>query len=163
MEVMMGKIWLGLSWSKVSLLIIIGTTIAALLPPPAMSKNQRDYSFPVAGWQKKSFGGISNSSVLLAGHKSKGNLSSEEQERLERNLQEWKSLPPENRKVLRHRMEQWRELPPEERKLYQQRFRQLQQLPPEQQKRIREKLERLDRLSPQEQEELRRIFPPPER
>lgn len=86
-------------------------------------------------------------------------LSPEEQDRVRRNYQEWKSFSPEHRREFRHRMDQWRGLSPEERDLYQKRYHQFQQLPPDERGRVREKLKRWDNLSPEERDEIRRSFP----
>ena len=84
--------------------------------------------------------------------------SREDKNRMEKQYQEWQSLPPEEKEKMRRRMEQWREMPPGDRHRYQQRYQQWQQLSPEERRQLEDQLYRWDRLTPEEQESIRRRF-----
>ncbi len=88
------------------------------------------------------------------------NPSREDPRRMQRQYQEWQSLPPEQKDAMRRRMEELNRMPPQDRDRYQQRYRQWQQLPPEDRRRIENDLQRWDRLSPQERDSIQRRFKP---
>ena len=100
---------------------------------------------------------LSSVSPAWSDRRSRGRSQNEEK-RMERQYEKWKSLPREEQETLRKRMEQFKELPPQERQLYQHRFQQWQELSPEERRGIREKLDNWNSLSPEEQEQIRRKF-----
>ena len=100
---------------------------------------------------------LSSVSPVWSERRSRGRSHNEEQ-RMERQYEKWKSLPPEEQETLRRRMEQFKDLPPGERQLYQHRFQQWQELSPEERHRIRKDLENWNTLSPEEQQKIRRMF-----
>jgi hypothetical protein len=105
--------------------------------------------------------------VVFAGARDRGRPqivsqsgSPEERRRMQRQYQEWQTLPPEQKEVLRRRMEELKRLPPQDRDRYQQRYRQWEQLPPEERRRLEDDLKRWDRLSPAEKESIQKRFKP---
>lgn len=88
--------------------------------------------------------------------------STEDKTRLRNNIQQWKSLPPEEQNILRQRMNQWKKLPSEDRNLYQKRFKQLRKLSPQERQSIQKKLKKWDSLPPQEKEKIRQRFRNPD-
>ncbi|MBN2468873.1 MAG: DUF3106 domain-containing protein [Deltaproteobacteria bacterium] len=105
--------------------------------------------------------------LLVAGGASSGKrgknqtLWPSDEGNLDKKIQEWESLPPEQKNILRHRMNRWKELPPAERKLYRKRYDQLQTLPPHERQRIHKKLDNWNNLTPEEKEEILRRFRTP--
>ncbi len=88
------------------------------------------------------------------------NSRREDQRRMQRQYQEWQSLPPEQKDAMRRRMDELNRMPPQDRDRYQQRYQQWQQLSPEERRRIENDLQRWDRLSPQERNSIQRRFKP---
>jgi hypothetical protein len=84
--------------------------------------------------------------------------SREDPRRMQRQYQEWQSLPPEQKDAMRRRMDDVNRMPPQERDRYQQRYQQWQQLSPEERRRIENDLQRWDRLSPQERDSIQKRF-----
>lgn len=78
--------------------------------------------------------------------------------RMQRQYQEWQSLPPEQKDAMRRRMDDVNRMPPQERNRYQQRYQQWQQLSPEERRRIENDLQRWDRLSPPERDAIQKRF-----
>ena len=82
----------------------------------------------------------------------------EERGRMQRQYQEWQSLPPDQRDAMRRRMDDLNRMPPQDRDRMQQRYRQFQQLPQDERRSIEKNLRRWDNLSPQERDSIRRRF-----
>jgi hypothetical protein len=88
----------------------------------------------------------------------RGRRWGDENRSMDRQYQEWQSLPPEQKEMMRQRMNRYRDLPPQERDLYRRRYQQWQELSPAERDRIQNDLKRWDNLSPQERDAIRRRF-----
>jgi hypothetical protein len=85
-------------------------------------------------------------------------LSPEEKAWLQKKYHEWQSLPPERQRMLRRKMNRWKQLPPEDRELFRQRYQQWRSLPPQEREALKNKLRKWDQLSPQERESIQQRF-----
>ena len=88
----------------------------------------------------------------------RGRRRGDENRSMDRQYQEWQSLPPEQKEMMRQRMNRYRDLSPQERDLYQRRYQQWQELSPDERDRIQKDLKHWENLSPQERDAIRRRF-----
>lgn len=95
-------------------------------------------------------------------------LSPEERAVAEKNLERWRSLPPEERQRILNNYQQWNQLSPEERKAARQNFQRFQRLKPEERQRILQDFKRWNELPEARRQELQKAHErfqslPPER
>ena len=74
---------------------------------------------------------------------------------LERRMQHWQQLSPQERQRIRERNERLEQLSPEQRDKLRRNYQRWQRLAPEQRQRLRQRFERYQELSPEQRKQLR--------